>query len=195
MEPQGGTQPVPSSTADNPPEQPSNAQAGGMTIENLQGALGVRNEGNVDTSTPAAARGQITLEQMRQALGGRRTVDNAALLAAQRELMMTTPTVDDLLSVDRLRSALDDPRMQEAMTSLYQHLPEQDRSVAGLEQVLRSPPLRSQAATLSHALRQSAQPNELLRSFEFPSTSEGYGPKALLDALLKLQKQSEGQGE
>lgn len=145
-------------------------------------------------ATALPASGQITLQQMRQALESRSRASptpTAALEKEQRELIATTPTVGDLLSLDNLRTALADNRVQEAMIDLFQHLPEQDRSVDAIEQVLRSPPLRTQAAALSQAL-QSEQAAELLRSFELPmpETEGGYGLQMLLDALLKLEKET-----
>lgn len=142
----------------------------------------------------APARGQITLEQMRQALESRSQASanpTSVLAIAQREMVATTPTVGDLLNIDNLRTTLADSHMQEAIADLFQHLPEQDRSLDAIEQVLRSPPLRTQAAALSQAL-QSEQVTELLRSFELPvpETQGGYGLRTFLDALLKLEKEA-----
>lgn len=149
------------------------------------------------TTTPA--RGQVTLEQMRQALESRSqapATTTSDLAMAQREVMATSPTISDLLNVDNLRTTLADSHVQEAITGLFEHLPEHDRFLDAIEQVLRSPPLRAQAAALSQAL-QSEQAAELLRSFEFPlpDSQGGYGLRMLLDALLKLEREAKERKE
>ena len=103
---------------------------------------------------------------------------------------MTTPSLSDLLNPEALAESLADERLQALLPDLLQHLPEQDRSVSQISEILRSPPLRAQAAALSHALR-SGQAAELIRSFEMPAplNMSMYGLRAFLDALLEMEKQ------
>lgn len=114
-----------------------------------------------------------------------------ALAQAQREQVLSTPTITELLNPDTLKAALEDPRVQEQLPNLLQHLPDQDRSVDRISELLRSPPLRTQAASLTNAL-QSGQAAELIRSFELPDAPahEVYGLRAFLEALRALERQS-----
>lgn len=124
---------------------------------------------------------------MRAALPQR--TGGASLAEAQRELVLTTPSISELLNPETLRDALADERMQALLPELLEHLPEQDRSVERIPELLRSAPLRAQAAALTQAL-QSGQAADLIRSFELPESGSGslYGLKAFLDALLELEK-------
>lgn len=144
-------------------------------------------------SAPAAA---ITLEQFQQMMAamptrqGQQGQSQQALVAAQREMMLTTPGVLELLSSEAMTVALADTRVQAALPSLLEHLPAQDRDVTDIAQLLRCPPLRSQAAALTSAL-QSGQAAELIRSFELPGDAASpYGLRAFLDALIRLQRDS-----
>lgn len=135
----------------------------------------------------------ISPELMRAALLSNRAdadVRRTALLQAQREAVLTTPTISELLNPDTLKSVLEDPRIQAQLPSLLEHLPEQDRSVDRIPEILRSPPLRSQAAALSNAL-QSGQASELIRSFELPNMpGEMYGLLAFIIALKAFEAQA-----
>lgn len=151
------------------------------------------------SSAPAPA--PITLDQMRQAFQNRRSQardspSTLALAQAQRELILTTPSLVDLLNYDNLRPALADPDFQEAVKELFVHIPEFDRSLDGVEQVLRSPQLRSQASSLSQAF-QSGQASDMLRMFGLPTpeSGDGYAMRAFLDALLVLQQQAKEKKE
>lgn len=142
------------------------------------------------TQPTASPRNQITLDQLREALQTR----NVDVSTAQRELVLTTPSALDLLNTEALEPVLPHSRLTELLPSLMEHLPEQDRSVDRLIQVLRSPPVRVQAAALSNAL-QSGQASEILRSFGLPvgDGQSPYGMKAFLDALIEYQKQQNGE--
>lgn len=145
------------------------------------------------SSAPSAHFQPITLDQMRAALPSRGAT---SLADTQREMVLTTPSLGDLLNPEVLTDALADERLQALLPDLLQHLPEQERSVGQIPEILRSPPLRSQAASLSQALR-SGQAEELIRSFELPvpSNMSAYGLRAFLDALLELERQGREQPE
>lgn len=145
----------------------------------------------------------ITLDQMRAALPSHTGAQpaapsgaTAALAEAQRELVLTTPSLVELLSPETLRTALSDERLQALLPALLQHLPEEDRSVERIQELLRSPPLRAQAAALTQAL-QSGQAAELIRSFELPASQSlgGYGLRAFLDALVELERRAKEERE
>lgn len=143
----------------------------------------------------------ISLEQMRAALPSNRPRADAnanrndsirnALFEAQREVFLTTPTVLDLLNPDSMKSVLENPRVQAELPSLLEHLPEQDRSVDRIEEILRSPPLRAQLAALTHAL-QSGEATELIRSFDLPDPPRPglFGLQTFIEALKELERQS-----
>ncbi|KAI0567474.1 Proteasomal ubiquitin receptor Rpn13/ADRM1 [Gracilaria domingensis] len=112
-------------------------------------------------------------------------------LAQRREEVLKTPTLLDLLNMDILQPALQSSSFQEKIPALLAKLPEQDRSIDKLADVLRSPSLRGQAAALSNALH-SGHANEILSSFGLPVSSGQqiyrYGLKQFLDALVKYEK-------
>lgn len=142
-------------------------------------------------SAPAQAPlNQITLDQMREALSSIRGSQEA-----QREVMLRTPALPDLLSMELLQPILEKPRVQEMLPSLLEHLPEQDRSMEGLIASLRSPPVRSQAVTIYRALLSSGA-RDLLHSFGLDDGENRlapiFGPQAFLDSLSKLQKDKKG---
>lgn len=114
-----------------------------------------------------------------------------SVLAQRREEILKTPNLLDVLNVDALQPIIQDPKFQEKLPSLLEHLPEQDRSAENLIQVLRSPSLRGQVMALSNALH-SGHANEILSSFGLPSSSEQqvyqYGLKQFYDALMKYQR-------
>eukprot|EP00177_Eucheuma_denticulatum_P008457 GFKZ01015379.1.p1 GENE.GFKZ01015379.1~~GFKZ01015379.1.p1 ORF type:complete len:162 (-),score=25.44 GFKZ01015379.1:1282-1767(-) len=152
-------------------------------------------------STTAPAPAPITLDQMRHAFQTHRaqprdSPSTLALAHAQRELVLTTPTLVDLLNFDNLRPALDDPAFQDALKELFVHIPEFDRSLDGVEQVLRSPQLRSEASSLSQAF-QTGQASDMLRMFGLPTpeSGDGYAMRAFLDALLMLQQEAKKREE
>ncbi|CAN8075889.1 unnamed protein product [Agarophyton chilense] len=112
-------------------------------------------------------------------------------LAQLREQVSKTPTLVDLLDMEILRPVLQDPAFQDKIPSLLEKLPEQDRSVDKLADVLRAPSLKTQASALSNALH-SGHANEILSSFGLPTSSgqelHHYGLKQFLDALVKYQR-------
>lgn len=108
---------------------------------------------------------------------------------AQRELIMSTPGILDIVGSDEFRSELTSPEMQQRLPALLELLPEQDRSISKLNSVLRSAPFLAQASALTTALR-SAQSSELLRSFGLEDAeAHAYGLRAFLDALLRLERE------
>lgn len=114
-----------------------------------------------------------------------------AVLAQRREEILKTPNLLEVLNAEALQPIMQDPKFQEKLPSLLEHLPEQDRSAEKLIEVLRSPSLRAQVMALSNAFH-SGHANELLHSFGLASSSEQqayqYGLKQFYDALVKYQR-------
>ena len=140
------------------------------------------------TSTPFQP---LSAEQLREALAGRHSTTNQQqLLQQQRELVLTTPTLPDLLNVETLQPILENDIVKSKLPSLLEHLPEQDRNVDRITEILRSPQLRSQAASLSYALHSGHAP-DILGSFGLPvsDTNSSYGLKAFIEALLQFESE------
>lgn len=93
-----------------------------------------------------------------------------------------------MMSMEYLQDALQDSKVQEKLSSLLQFLPENDQSIEGLHSILRSHELETQLSGLSQALT-STQAQDLLKSFDLLDTdSAPFGLKALVEALLRIQK-------
>lgn len=131
-------------------------------------------------------RHQITLDQLLAAMPQRGEAD------AQREVIENTPSLVDVLSTDNIQTIMGSPTVRSSLPRLFELLPEQDRSVAGLNEVLRSPPFRAQVASLTHALQTSGA-SDILRSFGLPMDDNfsPYGLKAFFEALIKYQNDYE----
>lgn len=174
-------------TSNNSMETPS-----GPSI-NIENDSSPQSQPDVEMQTdPAPTTFQpLSAEQLREALAGRQSTTNQQqLLQQQRELVLTTPTLPDLLNVETLQPILENDAVKSKLPSLLEHLPEQDRDVNRIVEILRSPQLRSQAASLSYAL-QSGHAPDILRSFDLPvsDTNSSYGLKAFIEALLQFERE------
>lgn len=191
------------STNDSAPlalSEPSSAtEAPARTMGEATGAI---TEVASGTKTGVAEpRAPITLEQVQAALAPRQAQIQEVL--QQQEIMHTTPTPSDLLQLDLLGPALADEQVKQGLSRVMEHAPPDDRDHADIYTLLRSPSLRAQAAALSAALG-TEQADELLRSFGLTNneptlSTSAFGPKALVDALLRIQEDTgekhETQGE
>lgn len=127
-----------------------------------------------------------------------------ALAQAQASL---TPTPRDLLQSDLLAEALRDPAVVDGLKTLVDDVPPDDRTTAGVRDVLQSAELDSQAASLSAALTSGHDADDLLRGLGIDidvaaGSGVGFGfggfggnsAAVLVRALKRIQRERQADG-
>eukprot|EP00871_Galdieria_phlegrea_P001557 jgi/Galph1/2401/GphlegSOOS_G1035.1 len=98
----------------------------------------------------------------------------------------STTNLEQIVCSEQVLSLLQDSKLQPTASSLFELLPEDDRSVEGLQQVIRSAPFREQVSILNAAL-QSPYAGQVLISLGFPEAVND-GPdyvKAFIRAVIR----------
>eukprot|EP00802_Teleaulax_amphioxeia_P020609 Tamp_20902.p1 GENE.Tamp_20902~~Tamp_20902.p1 ORF type:complete len:340 (+),score=103.74 Tamp_20902:2-1021(+) len=172
-----------------------------MDVESLIPTNTAQNLANVESAGGGAGaaggtRGvsQASLQQILANLGGgagggqgnRQSMHAMAAAQANRE----GPSLSDVLEGRQVQQALS--HIPELQQELLEQLPEGDRSVAALNEVLRSPQLSQAVGQLDHVL-QSGQGRELLLSFGLQPAQgfDMYGPPAVGNMLDQIQKKED----
>ena len=147
-------------------------------------------QANAQPQNAAASSAALTLESFNDIMESLSSVRNAAQMEEMRAQQAAIPNVLDLLQADATTSALQDPGVQKRLSQLLEQVPEHDRNIDIIPELLRCGPVRSQAIALSQAIR-TGHADEILRSFGLHPEAGALGLNALISALRKIQNESD----